>query len=264
MNQDTTNAPVSEFTGKTAIDPQGDKVGTVYDIYLDQDSNQPEWLALSTGMFGTKISFVPISGVRFDNDNNVVIAYDKATVKDAPRVEADGQLSEQEERELYAHYGRSYESSGSTYDTSTSRVDTAVPEQRTTQTTRGDNDASVVRSEEEVSVDKHRQEAGRVRLRKYVETENVQLTVPVQRQVARVVRENVREGDVRGADTFTDDEEEIVLSEEVVDVDKRVVAKERVGLETDTVTEQVPVNETVRKERVEVEGDDVLDDRNRR
>jgi len=256
MNQDTMNAPVSEFTGKTAIDPQGDKVGTVYDIYLDQETNQPEWLALSTGMFGTKISFVPISGVRFDNDNNVVIAYDKSTVKDAPRVEADGQLSEQEERDLYAHYGR-------TYDSGTSRVDTAIPEQRTTQTTTRDNDASVVRSEEEVSVDKHRQEAGRVRLRKYVETENVQLTVPVQRQVARVVREDVRDGDVRGA-TFTEDEEEIVLSEEVVDVEKRVVAKERVGLETETVTEQVPVNETVRKERVEVEGDDVLDDRNRR
>jgi len=92
----------------------------------------------------------------------------------------------------------------------------------------------------------------------------VQLTVPVQRQVARIVREDVRDGDVRGADAFTEDEEEIVLSEEVVDVEKRVVAKERVGLETETVTEQVPVNETVRKERVEVEGDDVLDDRNRR
>jgi len=149
MNQDTINAPVSEFTGKTAIDPQGDKVGTVYDIYLDQQTNQPEWLALSTGMFGTKISFVPISGVRFDNDN-VVIAYDKAKVKDAPRVDADGQLSEREERDLYAHYGR-------TYDDTTSRVDTAIPEQRTTQTTRGDDDASVVRSEEEVNVDKHRQ-----------------------------------------------------------------------------------------------------------
>jgi len=74
------------------------------------------------------------------------------------------------------------------------------------------------------------------------------------------VREPVAEGDTRGVGEFVDGEEEIVLSEEVVDVNKRVVAKERVGLETDTVTDEVPVNETVRKERVAVEGDEVVGD----
>ena len=96
-----------------------------------------------------------------------------------------------------------------------------------------------------------------MRLRKWVETEHVQLTVPVQRQMARVVREPVRGGDIADADEFTDDEEEIVLSEEVVDVDKHAVAKERIGLETEVVTDQVPVDETVRKERVDIDGDTV-------
>ena len=69
--------------------------------------------------------------------------------------------------------------------------------------------------------------------------------------------------DISGAQTgaagqFVDDEEEIVLSEEVVDVSKHAVAKERIGLETETVTEQVDVDETVRKERVDIDGDDKL------
>jgi uncharacterized protein (TIGR02271 family) len=84
--------------------------------------------------------------------------------------------------------------------------------------------------------------------------------VPVERQVARVVREPVAEGDTAGVGEFVEGEEEIVLSEEVVDVAKRVVAKERVGLETETVTDNVPVNETVRKERVGVEGDELVAD----
>lgn len=99
-----------------------------------------------------------------------------------------------------------------------------------------------------------------MKLRKWVETENVQVTVSVERQMARIVREPVRDGDASAVGEFVEGEEEIVLSEEVVDVTKHVVAKERIGLETETVTEQVAVNETVRRERVEVDGDvDTID-----
>ena len=239
-------ARISEFIDRTVFDSNGDKVGTVNDVYFDQDTDQPEWLAVSTGMFGTKTSFVPIAGAGFDNDNNVVISYDKATVKDAPRAEPDGHLSDDEERQLYAHYGRQYVDS-----TSQSQPQTSA------NTERGDA-ASTVRSEEELSIDKHMQEAGRVKLRKWVETDDVHVTVPVQRQMARVVREPVSGADISGVGEFVDDEEEIVLSEEVVDVSKHAVAKERVGLETETVTDQVDVNETVRKERVDIDGDDKL------
>ena len=253
MNDNIINAQVGDFTDRTVVDPDGDKVGTVFDVYLDQDTDQPEWLAVSTGMFGTKISFVPLQGVRFDSEGNVVVAYPKQLVKDAPRADADGALSEDEERDLYTHYGRPY----MTADTSD-----AMPSASTapTREVRADDHASMVRAEEELSIDKHRQEAGRVKLRKWVETENVQVTVPVERQMARIVREPVRDGDAYAVGEFVEGEEEIVLSEEVVDVTKHVVAKERIGLETETVTEQVAVNETVRRQRVEVDGDvDTID-----
>ena len=100
-----TNAQVGVWLNRTVIDPSGTKVGTVTDVYVDDDTKQPDWLAISTGMFGTKVSFVPLDGARVDNDD-VIVAYDKETIKDAPRVEADGALSVDEEQELYAHYGR--------------------------------------------------------------------------------------------------------------------------------------------------------------
>jgi len=251
-----TKAQVGAWLNRTVIDPSGSKVGTVTDVYVDDQTKQPDWLAVSTGLFGTKVSFVPIEGARVERDD-VVVAYDKEMIKDAPRVEADGALSVDEEQTLYAHYGRSY--APYTGGEAPSSDDDALAQRKITSDTTG-RDASMVRSEEEVSIDKHRQEAGRVKLRKWVETDEVQVTVPVERQVARVVREPVAEGDTRGVGEFVEGEEEIVLSEEVVDVNKRVVAKERVGLETETVTDEVPVNETVRKERVAVEGNEVVGD----
>ena len=250
MSDISNQANVSDLKDRTVVDPQGDKVGSVFDVYLDNDTQEPEWLAVSTGMFGSKISFVPIAGLGFDN-GNVTIAYDKTLVKDSPRAEADGQLSEQEERDLYRHYGKSYEPA----PVATERV----AERDTTATPRVTDDATMVRSEEELSVGKHTEEAGRVKLRKWVETEHVHVTVPVQRQMARLVREPVRDGDTTSVGDFVEGEEEIVLSEEVVDVNKRAVAKERVGLATETITEEVPVDETLRKERVDVDGDLTID-----
>lgn len=252
---DYDNETLATWRGRTARDTSGDKVGSITDVYADNDTGQPDWLAVSTGLFGTKVSFVPIDGARVEGDD-VVVAYDKDTIKDAPRVEADGELSPEEEDSLYAYYGRG--GTRAATDTVTGADDnvTSMHREGVISSDTTGRDASMVRSEEELSVGKSSSEAGRVRLRKWVETEDVHLTVPVERQMARVVREPVTEGDTAGVGEFVEGEEEIVLSEETVDVSKHVVGKERVGIETETVTEQVPVDETVRKERVEVVGDD--------
>jgi uncharacterized protein (TIGR02271 family) len=245
MNQQTSRELLNDLAGRQVVDQRGDKVGTITDVYFDQDTNAVEWYAVSTGLFGTKTSFVPVAGSSWDDEGNVIVAHDKAAIKDAPRVEPDGDLSEDEERELYAFYGYSYAPPSS-----------RPAEQATTAAPRaaGDDAATAVRSEEELTVDKHRQERGRVKLRKWVETDQVQLTVPIEREVVRVTRQPAT-GETRTAGDLEDDDQEIVLSEEVVDVQKRVVAKERVGLQVEKETEQVPVDETVRKERVEVDGD---------
>jgi uncharacterized protein (TIGR02271 family) len=248
---DIETSPVSDLTGRTVIDPDGDKIGTVFDVYVDNTTNQPEWLAITTGLFGTKVSFAPIAGAMFTGDD-LQLGYPKELVKDAPNAEADGQLSPDEEAALYAHYGRSDTTRGGVVDTDTTDrragYDTSGPE----------TDDAMTRSEEELDVSTRTQAAGTARLRKWVETEDVHMTVPVRREKARVVVEPITEANVdqalSGGD-LTTEEHEVVLSEEVVDVDKRVVPKERVRLETDVEEREVAVEEEVRKERIDMDND---------
>lgn len=256
----------ANWIGRTVYDRGGDKIGDITDIYYDDRTGRPEWMTVSTGWFGTKEQFIPISGTAAHGDD-LRVEFDKDLIKDAPAVDADdAHLSPAEERRLYSHYGfdaethdvdtmyagRDRADEGYTYydRRDLERADTGRTAERTTSGT-----ASTTRSEEELSVDKTRHQAGTARLKKYVVTEDVNMTVPVKKQVARLVREPVR-GDAAGRSAdLTDDSEEVTLMEEEVRVDKKPVAKERVGIDVDEVTEQRQVNETVRKEKVDVEGD---------
>ena len=117
----------------------------------------------------------------------------------------------------------------------------------------------MTRSEEQLDVHTRSTEAGRVRLRKWVETEDVHFTVPVQRETARLVTEPITDANRAAAmdgPEIRENEYEVVLSEEVVDVDKRAVPKERVRLEKDVETEEVVVDEAVRKERIAMDHDE--------
>jgi sporulation protein YlmC with PRC-barrel domain len=98
---------VKTWRGMTMVDADGDKIGTIEDIYLDRQTGEPEWASVKTGLFGLKSSFVPISGADVTGENQVRVPFHKEQVKDAPKVDADGELSPEEERRLYEYYGRS-------------------------------------------------------------------------------------------------------------------------------------------------------------
>jgi sporulation protein YlmC with PRC-barrel domain len=95
------------WRGYDAVGPDANKLGTIEDIYLDQETGEPEWVALKTGMFGGKLSFAPLTQARQDGDT-IVLPYEKDQIKNAPRVEADGALSQEDEAQLYRHYGLEY------------------------------------------------------------------------------------------------------------------------------------------------------------
>jgi uncharacterized protein (TIGR02271 family) len=247
-----------QLRGEDLYDSDGDKLGSIEEIYLDNETGAPEWALVKTGLFGSKSTFVPVRDAS-DEGGTVRVPFDKATVKDAPKPDADGQLSQDEERELYRHYGMDY---------SEARSDSGLPEGGTSGDARrtasgrdgGDvsgreTDDAMTRSEEELRVGTTEREAGRARLRKYVVTENVTQTVPVQREEVRVEREPItdanRDAATSGAD-ISEEEHEVVLHEEEVVVDKRAVPKERVALGKDTVTDERRVDEDVRKEQVEL------------
>ena len=98
---------VQTWRGMTMVDPDGDKIGTIEDIFLDRQTGEPEWAAVKTGLFGLKRSLVPIVQAETTDDNQVRVPFQKEQVKHAPKVEPDGDLSPDEERQLWEHYGRS-------------------------------------------------------------------------------------------------------------------------------------------------------------
>ena len=241
---------ISTWEGRTLLDRDGGRIGTIDAIYLDDRTGQPEWALVNTGLFGTKSSFVPLAQA-FQSDHDVVVPYDKQLVNDAPRVDPDGHLSEAEERQLWRHYGLDYDRTLRRRATGKDAVgrDTAGPT----------TDDAMTRSEEELRVGTAQRERGRVRLRKYVTTEQVQQTVPVQREQVRVEREPITDANRAAATSgpeLSEAEHEVVLREEEPVVQKRVVPKERVRLDKDTVTGEERVAEQVRKERVEVQDED--------
>ncbi len=234
-----------DIVGKTAFDVDGDKVGEVEYCYLDLDTDLPEWVAVKTGKLTGKTRLVPLMDATM-TDDGLHLAFGKAQIKEAPELDLDMDLTEAEEVPLFEHYGLAY---------SESQSDTGLPAGRSTPAPAGGDDA-MTRSEEELQVGKVRREAGRARLRKYVVTENVTTTVPVQREEVRLEREPITEANVGAATAgraISEDEHEVVLHEEEPVVTTRAVPKERVRLSKETVTTDEQVSADVRKEQIETE-----------
>lgn len=251
-------APMTDaytWQGRDLLGSDDEKIGSVKEIYEDERTGKPEWALVSSGLFGTKSHFVPLAGAEPAGEQ-VRVRVTKDQVKDAPSIEGDGQLSEQEERQLFEHYGVPYTEQGSV--TAQGAPQGEAGNGSAGHDTSGPNtDDAMTRSEEELLVGKAQQETGRVRLRKYVVTEQVQTTVPVQREEVRIEREPITDANRDQAldgPEISDEKHEVILHEEVPVVDKQTVPKERVSLQKDTLTEEREVSEEVRKERVETEG----------
>jgi len=98
---------VQTWRGKKMVDADGHKIGTIEDIMLDRQTGEPAWAAVKTGLFGLKHTLVPIGEAEAVGDDEVRVPLEKAKVKDAPRIDPGGELSAEEERRLWEHYGRS-------------------------------------------------------------------------------------------------------------------------------------------------------------
>jgi uncharacterized protein (TIGR02271 family) len=250
---------VLRWQGLTVVGPDGGKIGRIEEIYLDVETERPEWALVNTGLFGTKASFVPIADAVVEDDQ-VKVPFEKSRVKDAPNMDPDGQLSQEEEAELYRHYGRRYgearsgsglpegdrEARGQGHDAPDAGRDISGPT----------TDDAMTRSEEELRVGTRQRESGRVRLRKYVVTEEVARKVPVQREEVRVEREPITDenaGQAMAGPEISDEEHETTLYEEEPVVEKRTVPRERVRMRKENASDEETVHEQVRKERIETD-----------
>jgi len=268
---------ISRVIGQDVYDEAGEKIGSASEVYLDDETGQPEWVTVRTGLFGTKESFVPIRDADLTNDG-VRVPVSKERVKDAPKIDTDGHLSPAEEEELYRYYGygtgtgttAGYETTTTTESTTgmatsgmtTGTTDTTGYDERGTvghDTSGPTTDNAMTRSEERLNVGTRETEVGRARLRKYVVTENVTETVPVTREEVRVEREPITDANIGNAldgPAISEEEHEVVLKAETPVVEKEAVPVERVRLDKETVTEQAQVDEELRREEIEVDGAD--------
>ncbi len=231
-----------ELIDSAVVDPDGNKLGKVGNVYLADATHQPEWITVKTGLFGTKESFVPLSGAHTDKDG-VHVRVDKDSVSDAPRIDADGHLSPEESTQLYQHYGLP--------------VPRMSPDGRTDRKAAAGgkrDDRAMTRSEERLDVGTEQVETGRVRLRKYVVTEEQQVTVPVRHEEVRVEREPITRGD--GTAEIGEAEQDVVLHAEKPVVRKETVPVERARLRKETVSDEQTVSGKVRKEQFEITDDD--------
>ena len=253
---------IRTWEGRTLLDRDSSRIGTIDAIYLDDQTGQPEWALVNTGLFGTRSSFVPLAQA-FQSDDDVLVPYDKQLVKDAPRVDPDQHLSEAEERQLWQHYGLDYD----TVDRSASGRDAASRARVGRYSSGPATDDAMTRSEEELWVGTAQRERGRVRLRKYVTTEHVQQVVPVRRERVRLAREPITDANIDAATSgpdISEAEHEVMLLEEEPVVEKRVVRRARIRLDKDTVTGEEWVTEELRKEQIDVDDEDTKGGRHER
>ena len=266
---------IRDVIGQPVLSTSGEKLGKAGQVFLDDQTNQPEWVTVNTGMFGTKETFVPLAEAQFSGDG-ITVPYTKDQIKDAPSVDVDGgHLDQSEEAALYRHYGLDY---------SESRSDSGLPaggagyaesdrdfrgERETVghDTSGPTTDDAMTRSEERLRAGTERVQTGKARLRKYVETEQQQVSVPVTKEKVRLETEPITEANIGNAvdgPALSEEEHEVTLTEERPVVQKETVPVERVRLEKDVEQTEETVTADVAKERIETDADVDRGDTSRR
>lgn len=313
--------------GHHVLDPEGNNVGKIKQVFLDDRTGEPSWVSVHTGLFGMKETLVPLQGAR-PMAEDIQIPYDKATVKDAPQVEADRHVAPEDEaivRDYFAKHGGVPRQSGGEADSMSGPPPTGAPvttdqdptmgegrrdtdeaipmgeggmrtadreaggpgpmatdEETNTWTEEGDTgtmvgrthsgerlggpvdpgaeEVSMIRHEEQVDIGVERRESGQARMRRLVDTERFEETVPVHHDELEVERRpitdpaEVTDEDETGTD-MEEGEQVFTLYEERPVVSKRRVPVEEVHVRKRDVTREEHVEGELRKERFEFEGE---------
>ena len=275
---------IDRLQDANVYDTNGDKVGSVGQVYLDDATNEPTFVTVKTGLFGMKETFVPLNQASQAQDG-LTVPFEKDFIKDAPNVDADGSLTPEEEQRIYEYYSLDYtagrgnrdrdglddgrEHDAQRRDASTQTGHAAgiaggagVGESRDYPegTVAGDrgvdrDDASVVVRDEHLDVHTERQATGEYRLRKHTYQDTETIEVPVEREEVVVERTPV---DPNSAEARTagrgDEEVSVTTHEDVPVVDKNVTA-EKVSLGKTAVQDTETVTETVQHEDVDIDRD---------
>ena len=303
---------IKDLFNATAYDKNGEKLGDVNEVFVDDQSGQPTFVEVNHGLFGMNSSLVPLRGHDFSGDD-LKLGFSKDRIKDAPDFDSDKPLTPEAQSDIFKHYG--LESAHDVTDYKDSNLDSkrdvqagadkdhnltagagaagagagvagagaagahADEKKAATHTTdaaaterkagvaddaaaaRTNNDGELIRSEEQLNVNKERVATGEARLRKYVVTDTETVEVPVEREEVSVERTPISAEDAKNYNgTISGDSEEasVTLHEERVNVNKETVPVEKINLKKDTVRDTETHTEELRKEQIDTDGVDGL------
>lgn len=287
----------------------GSVLGSIKRAYLGDHTGQPTWITVNTGMFGNAESFIPLQSATVA-EKNIRVPYTRELVSNSPRMEHEEHLSPEEEQQLFRHYNLTGENTAvstgtvgsinkkvrkgkgagrkAAADTATVPAGTAGHADQNfrkstkgadtvnNETVRNENpgpaaDHVIVRSEEQPKVGTETRRSERVRIHKYVVTDNVQRTVTVRREEIRIEQLSGTGADsTPGADVdpvpavaidnsaFDNGSYTIVLHEERPVVRLETVAVEKIRLSKETIAGEETVRRDIRKEAIKTEGIDVV------
>lgn len=267
------NVQPQALLDKPVYDSEHHKVGKIKQLYLDENTQEPTWAAVSTGgIFSSKESMLPLDATHMEEEG-LIVDLPAEAIKEAPTVDADQELTTEDQETLLNFYNAVFladrkqqmpsqtGSTGMTDDMSDdndnyddqhtsgqSYTDMATSGQQT--------DNAMTRSEERLHIDKEQRERARLRLKKYIVTEHQTVEMPVKKEKLRLEREPItdenRDAAMSGPN-LSEAEHEITLKEEVPRVHKETVPIERVRMTKDTVDNMHTEDRKIRKEQLGVE-----------
>ena len=252
--------------GHDLVDRDGVKAGSIVDLYIDEQTKQPTWGLVRTGLLGSRQTLVPMGqatvplAVIVSGAGSVQVPFESAAILDAPSVAVGEEISEATAIALRRYYGLGdppAPAEGDHGPSDTESLDAgAEPAAKTTAAMTSPStepSGTMIRSEEELRV-LLRRRARRVRVQRYVVTDYVTTTIPVRREELRLVEALDDEASRTGTPALPGGASwEMVLHQEEPVVSKQVVARERVRLSVQTITEHRRISGEVRKERIEVD-----------
>ena len=301
---------IKDLFNATAYDKNGEKLGDVNEVFVDDQSGQPTFVEVNHGLFGMNSSLVPLRGHDFSGDD-LKLGFSKDRIKDAPDFDSDKPLTPETQSDIFKHYGLDNARDVTDYKDSnldskrdvqagadkehnltagagaagagvagagvagahadekkadTHTTDAAATERKAgvaddAAAARTNNDGELIRSEEQLNVNKERVATGEARLRKYVVTDTESVEVPVEREEVRVERTPINAEDAKnynGAISGDSEEASVTLHEERVNVNKETVPVEKINLKKDTVRDTETHTEELRKEQIDTDGVDGL------
>jgi len=268
------------FAGYEVYDQSGSKIGKVDDLFVDE-SDQPEYLGVKMGLFGTSSTLIPWEAVSSTDDQGreVTVATDKETAKNGPSFDDDREITPEFENEVYSYYGLqrsgTTEESGSYEAYQSEEIGTVGPGMTMGDTESGEfrghaeddegvsqsmgsdledeDELRVQRTEEELAAGTREREAGSVQVRKRVRTDREQIEVPTRHEEVTVERVPVSEGTAATEAQIGQEEVRVPVTEEEVVVEKRPVTKEEIRIRKDVVEDTEVVEEDVRREEIDVD-----------